>query len=57
MLLGEAVHRLTHQVSEALGILKEMKTEYDRMRPVIDGYQRGGILALRTARKAARNGT
>lgn len=53
-MLGEAVHRMSHQVSELLTLVQGLKDEYDVMRPVIEGYKRGGVLAARTALRRTR---
>ena len=45
-LIGEAVHQISHDIHS----LVEIVTKHA---PVLDAYQRGGILAARTARKAA----
>lgn len=44
-----ALHQISHDIHKLAGFV-------DKHAPVLDAYQRGGILAARTARKAAANG-
>lgn len=43
-LIAEAVHRISHQVDE-------MHREWQRLRPMVEGWQRGGLLGMRAARR------
>lgn len=45
-LISQAVHQISHDIHRAVDFL-------DRHGPVLDAYQRGGILAARTARRQA----
>jgi hypothetical protein len=47
--IAEAIHGIAHDLHRLAEIA-------ERHAPLLDAYQRGGLIAMRTARKAANNG-
>ena len=43
-LIGQAVHQISHD-------LRALRLLFERHAPLLDAYQRGGLLAMRAARK------
>lgn len=56
-LTAAAVHQISHDVRQMALDMAYLRAAWERYEPIVAAFQRGGMLAARTAAKAARRGT
>ncbi len=55
-LIAQAVHQISHDIHAMAADIRALRAAWDEHGAVVRGYQSGGLLGARAARKAASNG-
>lgn len=53
-LIASAVHQMTHDLHRVAGDLAALRAAWEKYEPIVAAFQRGGVLAARTAARKGR---